>query len=370
MKLIRIEMTIKEFVLKNKYQLIILLCGILAIFVSFFYIGYSSELGSDATEFKQASEFLSSGSVVSPQILINRVLTSPLFLRASLLVDLFTKDIRVSFSIVNVLFYLMLIIAFYHLVLEIYKEEKVALISTLLVVFNYYVIDPGNAHLADMSGWFFLIISTYFAVKYFNTPNKKFYFLSILFSAIGVLFKEYGGLAIINLGLLIILSDFSWREKIKQVIVASLLFIIPLLGWHIFAYFKYHITYFDKFKYVEAISSAPGYQSKSLIIFIKILGWLFSVGWIAFLYGFWKEIEIKNKNRLKIVIACFPATMTFLIWPAITERLAVILLFWLALIAGFGLSKIRWYVLYPFLLTYIWFNCNIKILIAMINLPF
>ena len=360
----------KEFFLKNKYILTVLLLGVFSLFVSYFYIGYTSKLGSDATEFKQAAVFLSQGGQISRDIIINRVLTSPLFLYVSLFVSLFTKDFRISFVIVNVIFYLLSIVAFYFLAWEIYKDEKVALISSILVIFNYYVIDPGNFHLADMSGWFFLIISTLFAIKYFNTFNKKFYFLSILLSAIGVLFKEYGGLGIINLSLLILFTDLSWKEKIKQILLAGIIFLIPVLSFHVFAYFKYHITYLDKFKYVQTISSVPGYQSKSLVLLIKILGWLFSVGWLAFLLGFWQELKVKDKHRLKILLACLPATLTFLIWPAITERLAVILMLWLSLIAGFGLSKLKWYMIYPYFGLYIWFNYNIKFLIDKVNLPF
>ena len=361
----------KDFIIKNKQLSALIVFIVISIFVSYFYIGYTSGFGSDASEFRDAGVFLSQGGEVSRVVLMNRVIPSPLFLYTSIGLNVFLKDFSVSFSVINVFFYILCVIAFYFLVLEIYKEKKVAFISSLLVLFNFYVIDPGNAHLADMGGWFFLILSTYLAIKYTDTFNKKYFYLSILFAVIGFFFKEYGGLGLINLGLLILLSNLPKKQKIKDILLAVVLSSVPIISYHIFAYFHYHVSYFDKFINVTVTSpSNPSYQSKSLVLLIKILGWLFSFGWLAFLFGVWKEFKIKDERRLKILIACFPATLTFLIWPAITQRLAVILMLWLALTAGYGLSRVKWYLLYPFLGLYIWFNYNIKFLIDKINLPF
>jgi len=360
-----------EFIKKNKIFIFLTLLIIFNIFVSYFYIGYSPDFGSDATEFRDAGVFLSQGGEISREALMNRVVPSPLFLYTSVATNSLLQDFSLSFSVVNIFFYILCVFAFYFLTLEIYKEKKVAIISTLLALFNFYVIDPGNAHLADMSGWFFFIFSTYLAVKYINTFNRKFYYFSILMAVAGFFFKEYGGLGLINLTLLILVSDLSKKQKIKDVLGVVILSTIPIFSYHIFAYLHYHVSYFDKFINVKVASpSDPEYQSKSFILLVKILGWLFSFGWLAFLFGVKKELEIKDKKRLKILLACFPATLTFLIWPAITQRLAVILMFWLSLIAGLGLSKIKWYLLYPFFGLYIWFNYNIKILIDKINLPF
>src|SRR3989344_673546 len=361
----------RDFIIKNKTFVFLALFVILNIFVSYFYIGYRPEFGSDATEFRDAGVFLSQGGEVSREVLMNRVIPSPLFLYTSIGLNFFLGDFAFSFSVVNIIFYILCAFAFYFLALEIYKEKKVAFISTLLVIFNFYVIDPGNAHLADMSGWFFLIFSTYLAIRYVSTFNRKFYYLSILSAVVGFFFKEYGGLGLINLALLILISGLPRKQKIKDVLGAVVLSIIPIFSYHIFAYFQYHVSYFDKFINVTTNSpSNPDYQSKSFVLLVKILGWLFSFGWFAFLFGAREELKIKDKKRLMILLACLPATLTFLIWPAITQRLAVILMFWLSLVAGFGLSRVRWYILYPFLGLYIWFNYNIKFLIDKINLPF
>jgi len=359
----------KEFLIKNKYPLLISIFVILNIFVAYFYIGYQPELKKDAVEFFEAARFLQ-GDPVSDQMQLGRVITTPLFLYASIFVNYLFKDFSASFSVVNIIFYFLLALAFYFLALEIYKEKKIALLGSVLVVFNYYMIDPSNAHLADMSSWFFFVLSTFLAIRYINTFNRKFYYLSIIFAAIGVLFKEYGGLALGNLILLICVSDIPWKQKLKDCSIAIILVLAPLLSFHTFIYLKYNYLYFDKFLNVEMASSVPGFESKSFGLLLKILGWLFSFGWLAFLFGVKEELKIKDLKRLKILLAILPVTLTFYIWPAITQRLAVIFMLWLALIAGFGLSRVKWYLLYPFLGIYIWFNYNILFLIDKINLPF
>lgn len=357
----------KDFIIKNKYLISIFIFAVCCVLVSYFYIGYSPELKKDAGEYYEAARFLE-GSPIDGHMQLGRVLTTPLFLYTSIFIDFFVGDFSTSFAILNIIFYFLCIFAFYFLVLEVYDEKKVALLSTVLVVFNFYVIDPSNSHLADLGGWFFFTIATLFAVRYIRTSQRKSYYLSILFTAVGVLFKEYGGLALANLALLLCFSDFPLRQKIKDILVATVMVLIPLISFHLFIYLKYHYLYTDRYLFVGQ-SSLRG-EPKTLVLLFKIIGWLFSFGWLAFLWGLWEEYKLRYIKRLKILLAIFPATLTFYLWPAITQRLGVMFMMWLALVAGFGLSKVKWYVLYPFLVLYILFNFNIEILIAKINLPF
>src|SRR3989344_1579802 len=133
---------------KNKIFIFLAASAVLGVLVSYFYIGYSSEFGSDASEFRNAAVFLSEGGEVSGEVLMNRVIPSPFFLYTSVGINFFLNNFGLSFSIINIFFYILCVFAFYFLALEIYKEKRIAVISTVLVLFNYYVIDPGNAHLA------------------------------------------------------------------------------------------------------------------------------------------------------------------------------------------------------------------------------
>ncbi len=364
----RYKTNMKEFVLKKKYICMVICMSVLSLCLSCLYIGYHHDLGKkDAYEYFRAAKFLE-GSPVDGTMQLDRVLTTPAFLYASIVVDSVVHDMSTSFAVINVIFYLLCISAFYFLALEIYKEEKIAFLGTVLVLTNYYVIDPGNLHMADMGGWFFFLLATLWAVKYVNTSERKFYYFSLLTSAVGIFFKEYGGMGVVNLVLLITIMDIPWKQKIKDIIVAGVVVAVPLTCFYIFMYMKYHYLYFNRLTTAGtvAVTEAP----KTFVLLVKILGWLFSFGWLASAYGVWEEWKTGDIKRWKILVALFPVTLTFYIWPFITQRLAVMFMMWLALLAGYGLSKTKWYILYPFLALYIWFNFNILFLIAKINLPF
>ena len=79
----------------------------------------------------------------------------------------------------------------------------------------------------------------------------------------------------------------------------------------------------------------------SIILLIKVLGWLFLVGWPIFLLGLYQEYKNFNWTRFKIFVALLPASIAFMAWPGLTQRIAFIFVPLLAMISGFGLSKIK-----------------------------
>jgi hypothetical protein len=102
-----------------------------------------------------------------------------------------------------------------------------------------------------------------------------------------------------------------------------------------------------------------------------VLGWVYLAGWLIFLYGLWQEKKHFDRTRAKVLLALLPASLFFLLWPSFTQRLAFIFVPWLALISGFGLSKIKhqWLVV-GIIIVYILINYNTHILTRVINLGF
>lgn len=360
----------KEFIEKNRYFLAVMALAVLSILVSYFYIGYKHELVKDAAGYFEAAKFLQGGSVLGPDTPMNRVLTTPLFLYASNFINFFLKDFILSVAVLNLIFYFLCVAAFYLLASEIYERGRAAFWGTALFAANFYLIDPGNAHLADMGGWFFFILSLFLAVRYFKATDRKFYYLSILAAALGVLYKEYGGLGISGLALLILFSDIPARQKIKDIALAALLFLAPLAAYHAFIFLKFDYSYWDWYLTIKAVSVEATRQARGFILQIKILGWLFSLGWLAWFSGLTEEIKAGDRTRRLILTAVLLPALLFLVWPETAQRLAVILLPWLALIAGFGLSRINKYAAGVFLAAYALVNYNIRFLIDIINLPF
>lgn len=361
---------LKEIVIKNKYFFGVLGLAVLSVLVSYFYIGYHRELFKDAIGYAEAADFLQ-GRQSAAAVPMNRILTTPLFLYSVIFINFFLKDFSSSLAVFNLIFYFLCVGAFFLLAREIYHDEKTAFWGALLVAANFYLIDPGNAHLADMAGWFFFILSTYLAVRYFNSADRRFYLGAVAAAAVGFLFKEYGGLGLVSLFLLIALADgFSARRKLGETVVAGALFLVPFLAYHTFVYLQYHYSYFDWYSSVKTLSFEAGRQARGLAVFVKILGWLFSFGWLIWLIGLKKEWQERNWRRWKILAAILPASLFFVIWPEIAQRLAFILVPWLALSAGLGLSRMNSYRAAALTGLYVLANYNIKFLINIINLPF
>lgn len=362
-----------ERLLKSPFFYLFILAG-LNLAAAYFYIKTPFTLLSDSPSYLSAMQFIKGAKIDA--IPYNRLLTAPLMLYLSIAASFFAGSLYGGMMMVNIIFYFAIIYVFYKLVLEIYQNEKVALLSSVFFAGNYCLYNYGTAYIADMGGWFFFILGTYFAVKYFcGNAARKYYYLAIIASIIGVLFKEYGALSLISLLLLILASSLPAKRKKTEIITAAFLFSFALLAYYIFFYFKFSYSYFDWYffaanKYMVSPNSMPSQYSLSLLI--KVLGWIFLAGWPVFLYGLYHEKKLFNKTRAKILAALLPASLAFLAWPALTQRIAFILVPWLSLTAGFGLSKIKnKYAVAAFLLFYILINYSITpFLIKAINIPF
>jgi hypothetical protein len=198
--------------------------------------------------------------------------------------------------------------------------------------------------------------------------NKKYYYSTILVSVIGILFKEFGALGMITLGMAVLCMQYDWREKIKLILKASVLFaIIPLL-LNLFFYYKFHFSYLDWYIYSSFNHPVGAY---GLSVFIKVMGWVFLVGWPLFLWGLYKEKEFFDKQRVKILGILVPASLSFFAWPMFTYRTSFVLLPLLCLVSGFGLSKIKnKYVVALLVIFYLAVSYNLERLLVIINLPF
>lgn len=335
-----------------------------------FYINKPPFIFSDSKSYYQAIVFLQ-GFPLEGALPLNRLLTAPLMLDVSLFFNNFIGNIYSSMLTVNIIFYCLIIMIFYELAYLIYKNRFAAFAGSVLFSSNYYLINFGLAYLADMGGWMFFTLSTLFAVKYFQTKSDKFYYLSIFSSSFGFLFKEYGAVGMASLGLLILFSEMPLGKKLKKIIFAGLLFAITPIVYHVFFYLRFDYSYFDWYLFNIGKYASGDNFSSALFLAIKVLGWLFSLGWLIFAYGLYQEKKHFDKYRAKILFCLLPASLMFFLWPVLDQRIAFIFVPWLALISGFGLCKIKNKYLAGFiLLAYVLINYNIKYLLKIINLPF
>ena len=228
--------------LKSKYFLLFAL-AILNLLVAFYFLKLSP-WSSDSETYLNAMKYLQGAEL--GDVPYNRLLTTPFMLYSSILASWFTGSFYGGILAVNLIFYFLIIYVFYKLVLEIYQNQTTAVLSSILLLSNYSMYNYGVTYNADLGGWFFFVLGSFFAVKYFE------------------------------------------------------------------------------------------------------------------------------KTRATVLAALLPASLAFLAWPALTQRIAFIIVPWLALISGFGLSKIKNnYIIGTILIAYALINYSITtFLIKIINLPF
>lgn len=341
-------------ILKSSYFLLLIL-AVANLLIAFFFVQYPLQLNGDAPSYINAMnliqgndrEVLLYGSEWETQIITNaRIVTTPLMLYSSIFAsEIIGGDGYAGMLVVNIIFYFLIIFVFYKLVLAIYKVNKVAVIASILFFTNYCLYNYGVTYRTDMGGWFFFLLATLFAVYYYQCPTKeKFFYLSVLASSIGVLFKEYGFLGLVSLGFLILLSPIQYGNKIKKILKTGLLFLIIPALYYIFIYLKFDYSYLDWYFFnVNAIVVNPESPEIrwTILLLIKVLSWLFLIGWPIFLLGIYWEYKDRNRERIKVLLALLPASLAFLAWPALTQRIAFIFIPWLAMISGYGLSKMK-----------------------------
>jgi hypothetical protein len=340
---------------------------IVNLIIAVIYISPGFEIANDAVSYGQMIRYIrgAGGSLE-----INRLLTTPFLLAIASALTSITKNAYDSMAIVNFIFYLLFPIIFYKLAYEVYKERRAAIFASVFFLSNYYFINVNNFFLADFGGWFFLLLTNLLAIRYFQSKNDRYFYMAIASSVVGVFFKEFGALGMVSLGCFMLLSDFSWKEKILKIFKAAGLFIILPLVYHLFIYFKFHYSYFNW--YDTSLTFYPAEQKQyGIALFVKVMGWLYLAGWPIFLWGLWQEKKNYLKERSILLLCLLPASLTFFVWPMFMQRTAFILVPWLALISGFGLSKIKnKYLVAAILIIYIFINYNLERLLPIVNLPF
>lgn len=335
-----------ERIFQDRMARQVLFWAVLSIILSLF-LRWPIGIGGDTASYVDAVKFITGEEMEAGfdlDQIKNRMLAAPATLFFISLGKMISGSIYGSMLTMNCLFYLIMAVCFYFLALEILKDKRAAFISSFFVFLNYDPVNFGIAYLTDMGGWMFFILNSFLAVRYFITKEKKYYWLTILFSCFGVLFREYGALGLLNLTGLIFIDNKTKKEKMIEIGKALLLFFAFLSLYHLFFYFKFDYSYFDWYRFnLESYAFNQDSQKYyySFLIMAKVLGWMFLAGWPMFFFGVKKILEEMQSERNKILLALLPAAISFLVWPVLTQRIAFVFVPWLSIIAGFGLSKIK-----------------------------
>lgn len=248
-------------------------------------------------------------------------------------------DAKSSLIAQNLVFYFLSVFLVFLLINRLYKNEKQAFYGTILYVGAYPMLAYGLAALTDTSGWFFYILSVLISLKFLEKNSFKTAFLAGLVAGIGMLFKENMAAAPIFFASLIFLAtNLSLKDKLKYILIFGIPFAVIILINSIVIYKLYSYSYLDWYTAQFEHPKEGFFAYTSLRIAIEILRVLL-VGWIFFLLGVGKEIVLKNKERIKILIAFIVPSLSFFLWAYPHNRIAYIAFPLLVALGSFGILR-------------------------------
>ncbi len=378
----------KSFFSNQLVQLVLI--GIASLVIAFTYVHghaqnaigsprvWSGDTPTYTTAIETLKSFLGGEAVSLDTITATRLLTAPLMLLASYGVGSLIGDYASGMLFVNVALYLISIPVFYEIVRLVYRDKKVAFIASVLYITNWCLFSFGTTYLSDMGGWFFFLLTTLFGLRYYrDTEVKKWLIYGVLSAIVGVFFKEYGGLGIMSLVLLIGISNLPMRRKVEEVVIAGGAFGLALIAYHTWFYLQFAYSYFDWYGYNQGAYAGENPTSSdmnNLVTLVKVVALIFLAGWPLFLIGLWHEWRAftqGTRERAYILLALLPASLMFLAWPAFTQRVAFIFIPWVAMVAAFGLTRIpQQKIALLLMVSYIVMNYHVDILMLVINMPF
>jgi len=332
---------IKSIKLEIYILVIIAVFNLLAGFIYFGLPGEAIDYYGDAINYVKGLETPEYSQGIYYRM-ISRILNSPLMIFSSAwLASTYEGSLRIMLF-QNIIFYFLLIYVFYKLVFIIFDNSRIAFWATLFFSGNFCMYNYMPTYSSDPGGWFFLLLSVYFAISYYKKQIDSYYYLCILSSIVGLFYKETGGLGMLSLGVLILFQETSLKEKIRTISKAAILFLIPVVIFHGLIYLFFHYSYFTWYSYLLESDGSVGLENVNrLKDIIKQPFQIFLIGWYSVFYGLYKSKKNLKKEQLIFLIALLPWTLSFLLWSSLIMRIMFVLVPFLAILAGYGLYQIK-----------------------------
>lgn len=164
----------------------------------------------------------------------------------------FFVPLRESFAIVNGAFWLLSAILIFFIAKKILKNGQLALLAAILFSTSFPMLQNGTALLTDSSGYFFVGLGIFFALKNNQSKTGIIYFLEGLLVGIGLFFRN----EVIFVAFLLVVLRLWKRRGILETIgglacpfLIGLIFVTLVFGWDGLQHF------FSSFSADAAISS-------------------------------------------------------------------------------------------------------------------
>jgi glycosyltransferase involved in cell wall biosynthesis len=312
------------------------------------------KIQGDSVSYVETIEYMKTG-IQPTNFLPNRIITTSGGMVSVIMLDKIIGNTPLSWLIINGFLYVVMGLFFYSLLKKLLHDSRVAFLGTILLITNYAAISFGLAYLMDIGGWTFYIASLYFSLKYLQSKNQNFLWISSVLVGVGGLFKECALLAYVVIFFLVITNHWKqWLKILKLLIATTVMSFGPFLLVNIYSYFAYGYTYFSW------LSAQDVYVYPSRIVeYIKSFGSLYNFGFFLFIPGLYILLKnskkvLEDKSILFIWLVIF-SVLPISLWAAITQRVLFITVPALVLVSSLFLKKIenRWYIVWPLLGFYI-----------------
>ncbi len=330
-------------------------------------------LMGDSGSYVQSMNVLEGGDL--PEGFVpNRLMTSFLALNLIIVIGKVVGGILAGWITLNTILFLVGSIVFYKLILNLFKDRVIAVLSGVLFAANYDLLSFGINYLLDIGGWVAFVLSLFFLHLYAEKSTTKYLYLSLASVAVGSLFKEYSILAMAAiLPFVLYESHFSIPKFLKKIILPTILTFVPLIGVHLWVYYKFGYTYLDWFGTNQSIYGYTNWMINS----VKSFGVVLNIALPLVIYGmyvFVREYKTLFQPRERAFILCsLLSVVPIFFWPSITERVifpAVPVLLLFASIAMWKHERYKdWFVIPVVVYALLTFLMD-PFILNLINLPF
>lgn len=239
----------------------------------------------------------------------------------------------------NLIFYFLSVWLIFLLIFRLYHNEKQAFYGTVLYITAYPILAYGLASLTDMAGWFFYLLLVFISLSFLKNPQLKTALLSGLVAGFAILFKENVAAApLFFVSLILIAARISFKEKLKYILVFGVSFLFfPIIN-SIVLHNLYSYFYLDAYVY-GGLGATSGFYMVSFARILIEIGRVLLVGWVFVLLGGLKEFALKNMERIKILLAFLPPSLSFFLWCFPHNRIIYIAAPLLVILGSFGILR-------------------------------
>ncbi len=325
---------------KYKFEIFLILILSLNFFLIFQIFGFT--LGGDFAGYVEPISFLAGKTELNLSLQeLGRLFLRPLGLIIGSFLAFFT-DAYSAMILEDLIFYLATPFLIFFAAYYFFKQKRPAFYAAIFYASAYPYLKFTINYMTDVGAWFFLVLSICLTLKYLSIyksnpgGGKKILLLNPVLCFLGFLIKEDGGLGIGFLVLAILLAtDLRLKEKIKNILITSFLFLALMVIYQIIFYNAYHYQFFSLFSTAADSYSARNYNFGSVA---KKLTALFSIGWVFIAFGFFRIFKSKDRQKKMILLALIPTSFSFLLWPYQAERLMFVAGPLLSLLAAAGIN--------------------------------